>query len=69
MKACKDKMTAMAIKHRMKRNTTYRIDSENIRTMPTVTRYHIKLLCTTYADSDATLADSSTKSSAEANEA
>jgi len=43
------------------------MDLENLRTMPMVTRYRIKLLSTTYANSDATPADSSPMFSAEAN--
>jgi len=68
IKAWKE-VTAMAIKHSTKRHTKCCMHLENLRTMPTVTRYHIKVLSTTYTDWDSTQADASLKSSAEANSA
>jgi len=58
MKAAKE-MTTMAIKHSTKHHTRCCMDLENPRTMSTVTRYHIKVLSTTYTDSDFMPVDSS----------
>jgi len=68
MKAWKE-VTEMAIKHRTKHHAECCMDLENLRMMPTVTRYRIKFLSTTYADSDVMPAESSPKSNAKANSA
>jgi len=51
-------MTAMAIKRRMKCHTKCCMGLENPCTMLTATKYRIKPLSTTYADSDAMPVDS-----------
>jgi hypothetical protein len=51
-------MTAMAIERRTKRHTKCCMVLENLRTMPTATKYCIEPLSTTYADSDAMSVDS-----------
>jgi hypothetical protein len=51
-------MTAMATKRRSKRHTKCCMDLENLGTMPMATKYCIKPISTTYADSDAMSVDS-----------
>ena len=62
-------MTTMAIKHHTKYHTRCCMHFENRHTMQTATKYHIKLLSTTNADSDVMPADTSLKSNDMANSA
>ena len=58
MKAWKDKMTVMAIKHHTKHHGRYYIDLANWPTMLMATKHPIKPLFTSYVDFDATAVDS-----------
>jgi hypothetical protein len=51
-------MTMMVIKRHTKRHTKRCMVLENLHTLPTTMKYHIKPLTTTYTDSDAMSVDS-----------
>jgi len=65
----KQRFIRMPVKHTTKCHTRCYMDLANLLTMRPATKYHIKLLSTTYVDSDGTPADSSPKYNAEANSA